>query len=146
MQDLARDAKQPRAPCPVMCRLGKFDFDHLCPAVLNAYVRRVAHRRTRWILEKHFRQLKNHGEIPSPHSIASSGVDIWPRVCYRTARLPTISRNVIALSRGITTLNPQRALHLGSCRLNVSPFSGLGGPQKQLGCKIPMWSSPAPRP
>ena len=43
-------------------------------------------------------------------------------------------------------LNPQRALHLRRCHLDVSPFSGLCGPQKQLGCKIPMRSPLAPRP
>jgi hypothetical protein len=43
-------------------------------------------------------------------------------------------------------LNPQCALHLRRCGFNVSPFSGLCGLQKQLGCKVPMRSPLPPRP
>jgi hypothetical protein len=43
-------------------------------------------------------------------------------------------------------LDPQRALRLRRCSLNVSPFPDPCGRQKQLGCQIRMRSRLAPRP
>jgi hypothetical protein len=62
-----------------------------------------------------------------------------------TESLPIRSRNLIAPSRGHPPFNPQREFHLGRCRLNVSSFSGLCGPQKQLDREIPIRSRLPPR-